>query len=311
MKSTRTLLEHILDYAGLFPPAKLEMRPTVQTYAAARGGPDAWILGRIVVPVVRFEEFEQASAGLLPIVGLPGDDDAWPITALTATAGDPAFAADIAAIERFNERHAQPGAGSAFVDCIEVKAPTAQSIDAALDLVPDEIYPYFEIGTESDPRGCIAALASLDAGAKIRTGGITANAHPSPEAVAQFIVACARAEVPFKATAGLHHPFRHHAADVQCAQHGFLNVLVGAGLVHLGMIDEATLATLLADQDAASFVVADDGIAWRGHRLTVGEIRAVRERFAHSFGSCSIDEPLADLRTLRYLAPAPTGAGRA
>lgn len=301
MKSIRTLLANIVDYAGLFPPAKLDMAPTVANYARYRAGSDAWMLGRLVVPVARFDEFERAAESLLPRVDGPVHDDAWAITALTAAAGEAGFAADIAAIERFNDRHAEEGAGAAYVDCIEVKATTAADIDQALDLVPDEVYPYFEIAADSDPRGCIAALAGLDAGAKIRTGGIAANAHPTGEDVARFILSCARAEVPFKATAGLHHPLRHHAADVGCKQHGFLNVFVGAGLAQLGRVDEAELTELLHDEAKDAFSAADDGVAWRGRRLTVGELRSVRDRFAHAFGSCSFEEPLADLRSLGLL----------
>jgi hypothetical protein len=308
MKAIRTLLANVVDYAGLFPPARLDMGPTLANFARYRASPDAWMLGRLVVPVARFEEFERAAESLLPKVEGPTDDDAWGITALTAAAGDAAFAADIAAIERFNERHAARGAGSAFVDCIEVKATTADEIDRAIDLVPDEIYPYFEVPSQRDPRGCIAALAGLDAGAKIRTGGITSDAHPSIDEVALFLIACARAEVPFKATAGLHHPMRHDARDVGCKQHGFLNVFLGGALAHAGKIDQAELATLLADESVASLAVVDDSIAWRDRRLTIGELRHARESFAHAFGSCSFEEPLADLRALRFLTLAPAGA---
>jgi hypothetical protein len=309
MKAIRTLLAHLVDYAGLFPPAKLDMSPTVRNYANDRAGPDAWMLGRLVLPVARFEEFEAASGDFLPRVSGPADDDAWPITALTASAGDAGLAADLDAIARFNERHAKQGAGSAYVDCIELKANTADEIDQAIDLLPDEIFPYFELAVDRDPRGCIAALAGLDAGAKIRTGGIVANAHPPIEAVAAFIMACARAEVPFKATAGLHHPIRHTAPELGCKQHGFLNVFLGAGLFLAGRIGERELVELLGDERAGAFLAADDGLAWQGSagtfRLSVGEIRHARDAFAHAFGSCSFAEPLADLRALKLLLPTP------
>lgn len=303
MHAIRTLLANVIDYAGLFPPAKLDMAPTVSNYAAYRAGPDAWMLGRLVVPVARFAEFEKAAHGKLPIVSGPTHDDAWGITALTVAAEDPGFARDIEAIEQFNDRHATQGADAAYVDCIEVKASSASGIDAALDLVTDDLFPYFELPVDSDPRGLIAALAGLDAGAKIRTGGLVPEAHPSIEAVAAFLLACARAEVPFKATAGLHHPLRHQAKDVGCKQHGFLNVFIAGALASTGKIDEVGAVAILSDESAESFRVADDGIAWRDLRLTVGELRHSRDAFAHAFGSCSFDEPLADLRAMRFLAP--------
>jgi hypothetical protein len=109
--------------------------------------------------------------------------------------------------------------------------------------------------------------------------------------------------VPFKATAGLHHPLRHHAADVGCRQHGFLNVFVGGALAFTGKIEESDLVQLLSEESIAAFAVAGDGIAWRDRRLTVGELREARDAFAHAFGSCSFEEPLADLRQLGLLTP--------
>lgn len=303
MESVRTLLAGILDFAGLFPPASLAMGPTVRGYADLRGGEDAWLAGRLVVPVARLDEFEREASGLLPAVpDRPDeDDDAWAITALTAAAGDEGFARDLAAIDAFNERHAGRGAGAAVIDSIEVRAASAAEIDRALDLLPDELYPYFEFPAGIDPRGCIAALAGLDAGAKIRTGGTTADAHPSVEAVAAFIAACAAAEVPFKATAGLHHPLRHHASSVGCRQHGFLNVFLGAALRWHGAVDDAALIAILGEERADAFRFAEDGAGWGSARLTLAHLRAARERFAHSFGSCSYAEPLADLRGLGLL----------
>ncbi|MDZ4756263.1 MAG: hypothetical protein SGJ11_17450 [Phycisphaerae bacterium] len=301
MQALQTLLAHSVDYAGLFPPARLDMATTVANFRSYRECPDAWMLGRLIVPVARLDEFEQHAAALLPVDGGPAHDDAWGITALTAAAEDPAFAHDLVAIDRFNDRHAERNAGSAIIDCIEVKASSAAAIDRAIDAMPDDLFPYFEISTAPDPRGMIAALASLDAGAKIRTGGLAPEAHPAPADVARFVIACARAEVPFKATAGLHHPLRHDAKDVGCKQHGFLNLFIGGCLAFAGRVDEAALAQLLEDESATSFHFAGDGVVWRDRRLTLGEIRAARDAFAHAFGSCSFTEPLADLRELGLL----------
>ena len=62
----RALLHHVVDYAGLFPPAKLDMQPTVDNYAAALAGADQWMLGRLIVPVKRLDEFEACAAAHLP-----------------------------------------------------------------------------------------------------------------------------------------------------------------------------------------------------------------------------------------------------
>ncbi len=58
----RALLDGLIDYAGLFPPAALGMEDAVASYATYRRGPFAWMLGRFIVPAARLGEFEQAAA---------------------------------------------------------------------------------------------------------------------------------------------------------------------------------------------------------------------------------------------------------
>ena len=49
MNAARALLAHIVDYAGVFPPAALELDAAVRNFASYRRGPDAWMLGAFVV----------------------------------------------------------------------------------------------------------------------------------------------------------------------------------------------------------------------------------------------------------------------
>ena len=42
MSAIRALLTGSIDYAGLFPPAGLDMASAVENYARYRAGPDAW-----------------------------------------------------------------------------------------------------------------------------------------------------------------------------------------------------------------------------------------------------------------------------
>ena len=45
----RALMEEMIDYAGLFPPAELAMLPAVMAYAGYREGERSWALGRFVL----------------------------------------------------------------------------------------------------------------------------------------------------------------------------------------------------------------------------------------------------------------------
>ena len=314
MHAVRLLLDSVLDYAGLFPPAKLDMQPTVANFARYRKGSDAWMLSRLIVPVTRFPEFVEKADPYLPKTADAEGDEPWPLSVLVAPASDRQIVSDLERIERFNERMEDRdfsrAHGRAMIDTIESKATTPHEIDRALEYVADDIFAYFEIPVDGDPRGLIATMASLDAGAKIRTGGLTADAHPTPEQVARFLKICRAAEVPFKATAGLHHPCRHLATDVGCMQFGFLNMFVaGCMLWSDDTMPEAELVQLLTEEKAGAFEFGPTGLGWRRRFLRFDEIATARERFAHSFGSCSFDEPLADLRALGLLPAAETVTG--
>ncbi|MHC5114842.1 MAG: hypothetical protein ACYTGP_10495 [Planctomycetota bacterium] len=288
------LISNLIDYAGLFPPASLDMAATVANYADYVADDDAWMLERLIVPVAKLDEFESAADGSLP----GEDDDPWPISALTAA---DRLDDDLARIAAFNERHADPRAGRAVIDTIELRAAEAGVIDAALDVIPEEVFPFFEIPVDADPRGLLAALVGGDAGAKVRTGGVTPDLYPPPADVARFIAGCASADVPFKATAGLHHPLRHRNETVGAMELGFLNVFVAAALaLHQDLATDEIVA-VLEESSIDAFAFGERGLRWRDRELGVEEIDDARLTFAVSFGSCSFDEPREDLRGLGLL----------
>lgn len=301
MRIIRALMGETIDYAGLFPPARLDMRATVAAYDRLRRGPEKWMLGRLVVPVSRLDEFETHAKELLPRKA----DDAWTISALCTAAGEMKLEAELERIDRFNEEHFDPrqsaSNGSAMIDTIEIPAATGREVDRILDTIPDHLFPYIEFSSSADPRGLIAACSGSDAGAKVRTGGMEASAYPSPENLARFILACVASEVPFKATAGLHHPLRHYSEAVKAQEFGFLNVIIGACAAAEERVDAAQLTTLLTEEDVSAFRFTETSIGWRNIEIDHRRLLDARKTVFHSFGSCSFEEPLEDLRSLGLL----------
>ncbi len=304
-QSLNVLLHRLIDYAGLFPPARLDMPATVRNYASYLDHPDQWMLGRLIVPVARLDELEQHAAALLP-----RDDDAepWHISAIPVAASEAGddFVRDIEAINRFNEAHGEGANGRAVIDTVEIQAANAAAVEAALDAIPDELFPYFELPVAEDLRGMITTLVGSQAGAKIRTGGVTADLVPTVEQVASFIAMCATADVPFKATAGLHHPLRNHDRVAQTMFYGFFNVFIAAALADQHGWAADDLHPVLTEDSIDAFTFDDDAVTWRDHRVTVEQLDICRRGFAVSFGSCSFDEPRDDLREL-HLLDAPAG----
>lgn len=313
--SLRTLLADIIDYAGLFPPAKLGMPAAVEAYNRARLSDHEWMLGRFVCPVSRLAEFEQCASPLLPgTFGTSGYKehaevgDPWRITAII----DGPLPAQLDLIDHFNERHTRQDAGFAAVDMIELKVTTVDEIDPALDEIPEDIVPFFEFpaglpGTPNDCRGFVAALSGTGAAAKIRTGGVVPGAFPTPAEVIAFMNACAAADVRFKATAGLHHPvcgnyrLTYEKDTASCGMFGFLNIFMAACFIRIKGENDAEALKLLTEEEPMNFKFLDGAASWCGHGLDTAQIAMARESFSLSFGSCSFDEPIEDLTRIGLL----------
>ena len=146
-----------------------------------------------------------------------------------------------------------------------------------------------------------SAHQGLRCALKFRCGGLMASDVPSADALAAAVVACHRAGVPFKATAGLHHPLRHFDAALGVHRHGFLNLFGGAALTVAHDLDAAALRTILLDTDATHVRLTPDGLTWGDLCAPLEAVQASRRALACSFGSCSFAEPRDDLRRLGLL----------
>jgi len=293
--AARALLAGLVDYAGLFPPAALDMEAAVAEYARWRRAPEAFMLGRFIAPAGRLVELGRAAETLLPE---PGAGEPWRVSALLGAD----LHGDGARVASWNLSHS----GRATVDSVELKAVSPEEAEAALVTLPPGLVAFVELPLASDLGAHLAVLKQRGARAKLRTGGVVPEAIPGPADVARFIVACAAAGVAFKATAGLHHPLRaEHALSYEAdgphaVMHGFLNVFAAAAFAKHGS-PAAEVEAVLREQDARAFVLDATGLAWRERRLATEAIASVRRDFATSFGSCSFAEPVADLRALEVL----------
>ena len=158
--SLRDLLSGLIDYAGLFPPAALDMPTATRKYAEYREGECRWALGRFIVPVARLDEFEKASEGILPDGGGEGDGF-WRLSAL----GGAELTSDLDRIAEFNQKRAagDSSAGVALIDTIEIKAGRPVDVENAMRQTPANLTPYFEIPISDDPAELIKSVAEAGA----------------------------------------------------------------------------------------------------------------------------------------------------
>lgn len=288
--SVKALLASVVDYAGLFPPAKLGMGDAIANYTRYQTTPYSWMLGHFVVPASRLSEF----AELLPMFPLKQR------SLSVILSGN--FEREIDRV-RFLHDNTQIA-----IAAVEFPPLPPTEIEKVFPRLPAELNCFFEIPLKEDIEAHLAVLQNVGASAKVRTGGITAEAFPSATQLCQFIVACARNLVPFKATAGLHHPvpgnyrLTYEPDSPSTEMHGFLNVVVCTALVYWQKVTLEEAQEILQDSSINSFQFKDDSIGWRSHYLSLTEIEEVRQRFFCSFGSCSFQEPIDDLKELTLLS---------
>jgi hypothetical protein len=253
------------------------------------------MLGRFVVTAARLDEFYDKAADFISRdVG-----NAW---RLSVVIGDE-FTRAIDRIREFNARTPD----GVICDVVEHRVTTRGAIENAAHSVPEEIAAYFELPLNIGLSDLIATVATSGQRAKIRTGGVTADAFPTSHDIVRFVRGCLAANVLFKATAGLHHPIRcyrpltYEANAPNGTMHGFLNLFLMTGFAREGY-RPTLLEEVMEEEFDEVFEFDSSGVTWRGeYKLNALQIATIRECGIQAFGSCSFDEPVADLQKLGIL----------
>lgn len=295
MDSVRSLLSGAIDYAGLFPPAALSMPEAVINYATYRNSNYNWLLGRFVVSVARLTEFYESAADFISF----DDEPAWQVSVVS----DENVMDTLQVINDFNASH-----GPAIVcDAVEIRANSPAFIEDTARQLPAGVSAYFEVPVDESMADLVATLSLTNQRAKIRTGGVTPDAFPKTMDIIRFVRVCLAANVLFKATAGLHHPIRcfrpltYENNSPQATMHGFLNVFLMTGFAREGY-RPALLNDVMEEEFEEVFRFEDQQVTWRDEfSLNLWQLERLRSHGIQSFGSCSFEEPVADLRKLGVL----------
>jgi len=308
--SLRTLLTDLIDYAGLFPPARLSLDQAIRNYARYRQGNDAWMLGRFVIPASRLEDLEPYDEELFSVnppfsfsvLGRGGNNLSEFLTNLRD---------DLRDVAAFRKRHGE----RVWVDMLEVRLPPDLA-DPRLPKSTSHLYKTLQVffmvrlfpfcEAPGRPQDLLDQLKQLSsqygeyAGFKLRCGGLEASAFPSTRQVAAALYSCREGHIAFKATAGLHHPLPCFDAAVGARMHGFINVFLAGVLAYHHLLPIEQMFRLLDDDQPDHFSFTNTEASWQKYRITTAKIAEARGSF-RSFGSCSFEEPCAGLRTLGWL----------
>jgi hypothetical protein len=284
MTAIDSVLQGLIDYAGLYPPASLDMRTALCSYLGHAKSKHAAALGRFIVDLNRLSELRNLAGNSLrnlkvSVIG-PATAD-WDSLPMLLDDG-------------------------VSIEAVEIKTDEPAEIDRITTLLPSGLDAYFEVPLQANIAAALDDLSAAGVRAKLRMGGVVADAFPSAEAIAQMLSAFSMRRVPFKATAGLHYPIRSrhlftYAPDSPTGtMHGFVNLVCAAALIHFGG-DEDEARVLLNEEDPAAWNISPDTIAWRSFQWSTEQLREVRQQFFISIGSCSFVEPMHGLEALGWL----------
>lgn len=261
----------LCDDAAVFPPGLAPLAEAVPAHRDHVAAPYAPLVGPLVLPAAALDDLYPLLRGEPLDVSITAPNG--PCEAAKALGA----AADLPVAVRGLEVAVPQGMGP--VEFFRVLGRVG--VPVYVEIPRDERRPAF-----------IAAVAARGHRAKFRTGGVKVHLYPSPDELAAGIKAVVDARVPFKATAGLHHPVRNTDPETGFHQHGFLNLLLATDAALAGR-PVPELAAVLADRDAASIASRVAGL---------GEPRALAARACFlSFGTCSITDPLTELADLGLL----------
>jgi hypothetical protein len=304
--SLRELMAQAIDYAGLFPPASLEMSAALRKYVCYRRSVHSWALGTFVIPASRLEQFRSVQQQLNGEQG-----EAAPGPSLLSVVLSSNLAAELAAVQAFPH-------GLGVVGSIEARISQPEEISFIARRSPPQAKLFFEIA----PERAAELLPALHRGgfcAKLRMGGTVPEAFPCADTVAAFLLRCAEVGVPLKATAGLHHPLRRVAPltyqpnSAKTTMYGFLNFFTAAAIAwrerQVSAYDRDVLHRLLVaclnDTEPTDWQFSDEALTWSGGPRPVhverDALKDERLNFVLSFGSCSFEEPIEELRLFEFL----------
>ncbi len=244
------------DDAAIFPPGNVSLADAITAHHAHRAAPYGGLVGPLVVTL----------ADLPALVG------AGPLEVAVVVPDAVAAAAAIDQVRLLD---------GVRLAALEVTDADVAELRSAIG-EPAGVTVYVEVPRNERRAALIAALAGSSYGAKLRTGGTRAEAYPDESELAAAVVALNAADVPFKATAGLHHALRNTDPVTGFEQHGFLNLLAATAAARSGAGVDA-VAAVLAERDPGR-VPPPDG-----------------DTLLRSIGTCSIDEPVAELTDLGVL----------
>jgi len=326
MTSFKYFMKRLIDYAGMYPPANLDLQTAFTNYLYYINSEDEWMMDKFICSIKSFEELSNHDSVLSNQLHDFKSDRRVSFSLLlnggkTTKEFLKTLDNDLKLIRSFVSEH------SVMIEMNNFEAKLPDDIsdknnsgackkflnDCSVIFNENELFGckiFFEPPMNNEYEYVYEKLAYImaeidkkggNAGFKMRTGGVTPELFPTTEQVAFALKACKDNKLQFKATAGLHHPIRHYNDLVSTKMHGFINVFGAGVLAYANSLSLKEITEIVSDENTGSFKFTEDEFRWNDITASVDQISNARNEFVLSFGSCSFDEPREDLKKLNLL----------
>jgi hypothetical protein len=288
MVAPPVLFDGWIDDAAMFPPGNASVDEAVGAHLGYRHSWFASLIGPLLVSDLKLAEVGRTlrrvrmsggPEGTLPLaVGVVNTSGAGGLLSLV---GREIEGVELAAVE------------TALRDLDDL-AGNADRVVSAAGQLGDAVRVFVEIPYVPGWEKAVAVVEAAGYYGKLRTGGLEPVDTPPSDQLARQLSVLIEADLPFKATAGLHHAVALPGSDPgRPRQHGFLNLLVAVeALVDGGSVNGA--ADLLGESGRESVLARV--AAWNDTQAS-----RIRRRF-RSFGCCGVLDPINDLAALGLIA---------
>jgi len=285
------LFAGLIDDAAVFPPGRASVPEAVRRHREHRSAWYAPLIGPLVVPDTDLAQVSRAARDELGEDAEPADDAELAVSVVISGG-----AGGLVALARRD----LPGlrvvaAEIGLRDLDDLAGNAARVVAAAEELDPDAVTVFVELPDSPGWMGAVEVIEAAGLLGKIRTGGLEPEAYPTAEGLARQLSELIEADLPFKATAGLHRAWPNRVTAETGAtlhQHGFVTLLMAIEALVDGAGTEAAVDLLRLDDPGRIFTALQ---GWDEPAVT-----RVRRRF-RSFGCCDVREPVADLVSLGLL----------
>jgi hypothetical protein len=288
MVAPPVLFDGWIDDAAMFPPGNASVDEAVGAHLRYRRSWFASLIGPLLVSDLKFAEVGRTlrqvrmsggPEGTLPLaVSVVNTSGAGGLLSLV---GREIEGVHLAAVE------------TALRDLDDL-AGNADRVVSAAGQLDDGVRVFVEIPYAPGWEKAVAVVEAAGYYGKLRTGGLEPVDTPPSDQLARQLSVLIEADLPFKATAGLHHAVALSGNEPgRPRQHGFLNLLLAVeALVDGGSVSEA--ADLLGESGRQSVLARV--AAWNDTQAS-----RIRRRF-RSFGCCGVLDPINDLAALGLIA---------